>query len=35
MVRWLTPATDQTIMNNTRTWGIPDSIAKISIARRI
>jgi regulator of nonsense transcripts 1 len=35
MVRWLTPATDQSIMNNARVWGIPESMAEISMARRI
>jgi hypothetical protein len=35
LVRWLTPATDQLIMNNARAWGIPESMAEISMAKRI
>lgn len=35
VIRWLTPATDQSIMNNARAWGIPESMAEMSMARRI
>jgi DNA polymerase III delta prime subunit len=35
LVRWLTPATDQLIMNNVRAWGIPESMAEISMAKKI
>jgi hypothetical protein len=35
IVRWLTPVNDQSIMNNARAPGIPDSMAKISMARKM
>jgi hypothetical protein len=35
LVRWLTPTTDQLIMNNAQAWGIPESMAEISMAKRI
>jgi hypothetical protein len=35
LLRWLTPATDQSIMNNVRVWGIPKAMVEISMARRM
>jgi hypothetical protein len=35
IVRWLTPANDQAIMNNARAPGIPETMAQMSMARRM
>lgn len=35
LLRWLTPATDQSIMNNARVTGIPEAMVEISMARTI